>query len=355
MRLLIVTNDFPPKPGGIQMYLQNLVAAYPDPVHVIAPRDDNAGGHEEGVTRGRRTYMLPSSDVRALVASTMREFKPDAVLYGAPHPLTPLGPELRDEFGVPFGILNHGAEITIPAAIPLASSKLGRTLAQADVRFAVSRFTANRVEKLSGKPSTFIGAGVEVDTFTPDPRRATRAVPVIGCVSRFVPRKGQERLLEAVALLDRKVEVLLVGKGRDEQKLRKRAANLGVSTRFEIDVPWTDLAGLYRQMDIFVMPCRSRWNGLEVEGLGLVFLEAAATGLPVIAGDSGGSPETVRVGETGYVATTPSDIAMYLTDLLDHPEKAHSMGAAGREFVLDEFTWERVVQRMRDGFGPHLR
>lgn len=355
MRLLIITNDYPPKPGGIQMYLQNLVDAHPDPVHVVAPHDDTAVPDEDGVTRGSRKYMLPTAEIHALVKSAVRSFKPDAILFGAPHPLTPLGPKLRSEFGIPFGILHHGAEVTIPAAIPLVSRRLGRTLAEADVRFAVSRFTAGEVEALSGEPATFLGAGVEIDTFTPANTGSTNQVPVIGCVSRFVPRKGQERVLAAAAMLDREVEVLLVGKGRDEHKLRKRATELGVPTRFEIDVPWSELPGLYREMDIFVMPCRSRWNGLEVEGLGLVFLEAAATGLPVIAGDSGGSPETVRVGETGFVATTPDDIAMYVNDLLDHPEKARSMGAAGREFVVSEFTWERVVQRLRDGFAPHVR
>lgn len=355
MRLLIVTNDYPPKPGGIQMYLQNLVSAYPDPVHVVAPRDDDADPDESEVTRGVKTYMLPTSKVYSLVAETLLSFKPDAILFGAPHPLTPLGPKLRDEFNIPFGILNHGAEVTIPGAVPLVGRKLGRTLAQADVLFAVSRFTAGNVERLSGKQCDVLGAGVEIETFTPPEERAPNDVPVIGCVSRFVPRKGQERVLEAAALLDRDVEVLLVGKGRDEARLRKRATELGVRARFEVDVPWSALAGLYREMDVFVMPCRSRWNGLEVEGLGLVFLEAAATGLPVIAGDSGGSPETVIAGETGFVATSPSDIAMYLNDLLGNPDKAARMGAAGRDFVVSEFTWERVVDRLRDGFAAHMR
>jgi phosphatidylinositol alpha-1,6-mannosyltransferase len=355
MRLLIVTNDYPPKAGGIQMYLKNLVDAYPDPVHVVGPRDDEADADESAVTRGSKTYMLPTSSTFDLVADATRRFKPDAILFGAPHPLTPLGPKLREEFDVPYGILNHGAEVTIPGAVPFVGRKLGRTLAGADALFAVSRFTSANVKKLSGRECTILGAGVEIETFTPPQTKPRNDPPVIGCVSRFVPRKGQERLLEAAAILGRDVEVLLVGKGRDENRLRKRATDLGVSTRFEVDVPWSELAGLYRQMDVFVMPCRSRWNGLEVEGLGLVFLEAAATGLPVIAGDSGGSPETVIVAETGFVATTPDDIAMYLNDLLDNPDTAARMGAAGRMNVVAEFTWDRVVDRLRDGFATHMR
>jgi phosphatidylinositol alpha-1,6-mannosyltransferase len=354
MRLLIVTNDFPPESGGIQMYLQNLVNAYPDPVHVVAPSDPAASPDETGVTRGDRSYMLPTGKTHALIRDAVTSFEPDAVLFGAPHPLTPLGRKLRDEFGMPFGILSHGAEVTIPGAVPVAGGWLGRTLATADVRFAVSRFTADNVEKISGSPATFLGAGVEVDTFTPAATPNSNLRPVIGCVSRFVPRKGQERVIEAVAQLDRDVQVLMVGKGRTEGRIRKKAEELGVDTRFEIDVPWSELAGLYREMDVFVMPTRSRWGGLEVEGLGLVFLEAAASGLPVIAGDSGGSPETVVVGETGFIASEVSDIAAALDSLLDDPVRAAEMGAAGREFVVREFTWERVIERLRDGFAPYL-
>jgi phosphatidylinositol alpha-1,6-mannosyltransferase len=355
MRLLIVTNDFPPKPGGIQIYLQNLVDAYPDPVHVVGPSDPNADPNEVGVTRGDRGYMLPSSKTHALVRDAVKSFEPDAILFGAPHPLTPLGPKLRDEFDVPFGILSHGAEVTLPGAMPLVGRRLGRTLAAADVRFAVSRFTADKVEKLAGAPATFLGSGVAVDIFVPSAAPASDARPVIGCVSRFVPRKGQERVIEAVAELDRDVQVLMVGTGRTERRIRKKAAALGVDTRFEIDVPWSELAGLYQEMDIFVMPCKSRWGGLEVEGLGLVFLEAAACGVPVIAGDSGGSSETVIEGETGFVATEVPEIVSALESLLDDPDRASEMGRAGREFVLENFTFARVVERLRDGFAPHLR
>lgn len=355
MRLLVITNDYPPKPGGIQMYLRNLVDAYPDPVHVFAPSDPGAEAGEEGVTRGARAWMLPTPSVRRRVSDVVDRFRPDAVLFGAPHPLTSLGPGIREEFDIPFGVLSHGAEITIPGALPLVGGRLGRALAKADVRFAVSRFTANKVEQLAGAPCVFMGAGVEIDTFTPAEHPPSNRVPVIGCVSRFVPRKGQERVLEAAAMLDREVEVLLVGKGRTEGRLRKKAASLGITTRFAVDVPWEDLAELYRGMDVFVMPCRSRLGGLEVEGLGLVFLEASASGLPVIAGDSGGSPETVQEGRTGFVATSAPDIARHLATLLDDPSAARRMGAAGRDFVVAEFTWERVVDRMREGFAAHIR
>jgi phosphatidylinositol alpha-1,6-mannosyltransferase len=150
------------------------------------------------------------------------------------------------------------------------------------------------------------------------------------------------------------VEVLFVGKGRTEKQIRALADKLGVRTRFEVDVPWAELPGLYQSMDVFCMPCKSRWGGLEVEGLGLVFLEAAATGLPVLAGDSGGSPETVLPGVSGFVVSNVSDIVEGLSILLDDPNKAAEMGRRGRQLVDAEFTWARVVQRLHNGFGPHI-
>ncbi|MEN8040506.1 MAG: glycosyltransferase family 4 protein [Actinomycetota bacterium] len=353
MRLLVVTNDFPPKPGGIQMYLQNLVDAYPDPIHVVAPADPNAGPNEPGVTRGSRPYMLPTSSTLKTVLDAAAEFEPDAVLFGAPHPLPFLGNRIRESLGVPIGVLSHGAEITIPGAVPGLRQMLGRNLASADVRFAVSRFTSRRVQRISGRPVEYLGAGVEVDTFVPPASPPDNARPVIGCVSRFVPRKGQQRLLEAAARLG-DVEVLLVGKGRNEAMLRRKAESLGVATRFEIDVPWSDLPGLYQQMDVFCMPCKSRWGGLEVEGLGLVFLEAAATGVPVLAGDSGGSPETVLPGETGFVVSNVDAIEKGIRILLSDSDAAREMGSQGRRFVEDEFTWERVIERLYGGFAPHI-
>jgi len=355
VRLLVVTNDFPPKPGGIQTYLKNLLDAFEDETLVVAPHDAHAATDEVGVVRGRRTYMLPESETRSLVRDAALSLSADAVLFGAPHPLPRLGPWLRQELGVPYGILSHGAELTIPGSVPGVRQLLGRTLAAADVRFAVSRFTAGHVSSLSGKPTEIIGAGVEIDTFTPPDEAPGNDVPVVGCVSRFVPRKGQGRLLEAVARLDQEVEVLFVGTGRTEQKLRRLADKLGVNARFEVDVPWSELPGLYRSMDMFCMPCKSRWGGLEFEGFGLVFLEAAASGLPVLAGDSGGSPETVLPGETGFVVSSVDDIVEGLSILLDDPTRAMKMGQKGRRLVENEFTWERVVERLCRGFDPHMR
>ncbi len=348
MRLLLITNDYPPKPGGIQQYLGNVIDAYPDEYHVIAPVDRDAEP-DDRISRHASSFMWPTPAIADWIEERAVTFAPDAILFGAPHPLPFIGPRLRERLGVPYGILSHGAEVTLPAAAPGTRQVVAKALRDADVRFAVSRFTADRVQRLTGKDVVFVGAGVDIETFTPPPYGENES-PVVGCVSRFVPRKGQHRLIEAAARLDRPVEVLLVGKGRREARLRRLADKLGVRTRFAVDVPWSDLPGLYREMDVFCMPCKSRWGGLEVEGLGLVFLEAAATGLPVLAGDSGGSPETVIPAETGYVVHSVDDLVEGLTMLLDDPAEARRMGLAGRRFVEDVFTWPKVVDRFRAGF-----
>jgi phosphatidylinositol alpha-1,6-mannosyltransferase len=346
MRLLLVTNDYPPRPGGIQQYLGNLVEAFPGPVRILAPEGRAAG---PGVVCNPRSFLWPSPGVRRWLADQATGFRPDFVLFGAPHPLPLLGPALRRETGIPYAVICHGAEVTIPAAFPVTRTLLRIPLRAADAVFAVSRFTVRKVERLTGRPVRYLGAGVDVSAFTPGDAPSS---PTVGCVSRFVPRKGQARVLRSVARLRREgicPEVLFVGRGRDEMRLRRLADRLGLPVRIEVAVPWEALPGLYREMTVFVMPCRSRWLGLEVEGLGLVFLEAAASGLPVLAGDSGGSPETVVPGSTGFVVSKDRDIDEGLRLLLGDPDRARRMGAAGRDRVLAEFTWEAVVDRLVRG------
>ena len=356
MRLLVITNDYPPKPGGIQTYLGNFVDAYPHDVRVLAPADGPASGTMRGedvVRRGPNRFMWPTRRVVDWFVAEAREFDAEAVLFGAPHPLTTAVPRLRNELGIPVGILCHGAEVTIPAAIPGLRSWLRRILLGADALFAVSHYTQGRVSRLTGREVVAIGAGVDIATFTPAEPAPANDPPIVGCVSRFVPRKGQHRLIAAAAELGKRglhVELLIVGKGRMERRLRRLAARSGVSVRFEIDVPWDRLSDLYREMDIFCMPCRTRWGGLEIEGLGLVFLEAAACGLPVLAGSSGGSPETVVPAETGFVVDSVSDIVEGVEILFDDRARAAEMGAKGRVRVVEEYVWDRVVANVVGGF-----
>ena len=357
MKVVVVTNDFPPKPGGIQQYLGKLTDAIDGEVLVLAPKDGPAAGTvrgEEVVRRHRRRFLWPTPSVRRWVVREVRRFDPDLVLFGAPYPLAWMAPRLKKHVDAPIGIICHGAEITIPAVIPGMRTLMRRSLRAADHRFAVSEYTARRVARLSGRHATYLGSGVDLEAFSPGDRRRGE-VAVVGCVSRFVPRKGQGRLLRAVARLNRNgvaCRVALVGSGRLERRLRKQAVRLGVDADFHVSVPWVELPQLYRQMDLFAMPCRSRWGGLEVEGLGIVYLEAAASGLPVVAGDSGGAPETVLPGRTGFVATSVSEIAEAIELLVRDPQRAESMGQAGRRYVSETYTWDRVASRIAKALGP---
>ncbi len=351
-RLGIVTNDFLPRPGGIQQYLAGLVAAYPGEVVVLAPADGPADTPAT-VIRHRRRFMWPTPGTTDWVTAELRNASVEAVLFGAPWPLPAMTQRIRARLDVPVAVIGHGAEVTFPASVPGLSTVLRRVLATADLRFAVSRFTAASMERLTALPVHYLGAGVDLDRFAPGPRPA-QPVTVVGCVSRFVPRKGQHILLDAAAELiaeEIDLEVVLAGRGRRERSLRSRAGRLGVPVRFVVDAPWDDLPAIYRSLDLFAMPCMSRWFGLEVEGLGLVFLEAAASGLAVVAGDSGGSPETVADGVTGLVVRDHRTLVEALRRLVTAPDLRNRMGIVGRARVEAEFTWAAVVDRLRAGFA----
>jgi len=353
MRVLLITNDFPPRPGGIQQYLAGLIDALDGPVRVLAPRD---GDHHGDVVRDRRRFMWPTRRIRRWVEHHITDFRPDVVLFGAPHPLAHMGPRLRKSTGVPYGVVCHGAEITIPAAFPVARQLVRYPLKRADVLLAVSEFTKRRVERLTKRPVEIIGAGV-ADEFTPGSALAGSPV-VVGCVSRFVPRKGQAEVLEACAALRSEgldVAALLVGKGRDERRLRSLAQRLQVPTRFEVEATFADLPALYRQMHVFAMPCRSRWFGLEAEGFGVVFLEAAASGLPVVAGDSGGAPETVEPGNSGFVVDGSDALVETLRTLTNDPDLRRRMGTVGIQRAAEMYSWPAVAERFEDGVGRAIR
>ncbi len=350
MRLLLITNDYLPKAGGIQQYLGNLVNRYDGPVQVIAPKEKSAA-RDAQVVRSSRRFMWPTRRTRRWIEEQAGRFDPDVILFGAPYPLPTLGPALRQSLGVPYGVIAHGAEITVPAAFPGSRQLIAGPLKKADVLFANSRWTAGRVERLAKRPVTYLGIGVDLDTFRPSEGRWSDEI-VVGCVSRFIPRKGHAEVLHAVAELratGHDVRAKIVGRGRLEGRLRKVAATLEVPADFHVNVPWIDLPIRYREMDLFAMPCRSRWLGLEQEGLGIVFLEAAASGLPVVAGASGGAPETVLPGKSGFVVHDRDGLVEALQMLVADPVRSKHMGEAGRRLMESDYSWDGVMERLRSG------
>jgi phosphatidylinositol alpha-1,6-mannosyltransferase len=249
--------------------------------------------------------------------------------------------------------------------LPAARQALRRIGAHTDVLTTISRFTRDRLAAAFGPWAALevLRSGVDTEVFRPDPaaRRELRRryrlgdAPVVGCVSRLVPRKGQDALIRALPRIRGRVpgaRLLLVGGGPDEPRLRRLAAACEVADAvlFAGRVPAGELPAQHAVSDVFALPCRTHGGGLDVEGLGIAALEAAASGRPVVIGNSGGAPETVRDGQTGHVV--PGRELAVLADtvarLLADPDRASAMGAAGRSWMRQDWTWgARVAQLHR--------
>ena len=367
-RTLLVTNDFPPRPGGIQSYLKALADRLPaGELVVYAPAWPGAADHDRRcnypVHRHPTSLMLPTPAVARRAAALAREHRVRTVWFGAAAPLALLGPSLR-RAGVERVLAStHGHEVGW-SMLPGARQALRRIGQHSDALSTISRYTRDRVAAAFGPCAALevLRSGVDTTVFRPDPaareelRRRYRlgAAPVVGCVSRLVPRKGQDALVAALPRIRARVpgtRLLLVGSGSDERRLRRLAVGCGVAEAvvFAGSAGAAELAAHHAVPDVFALPCRTRGGGLDVEGLGIVALEAAATGLPVVVGDSGGAPETVRAGETGHVVPGRDLGALAATvgGLLDDPERAARMGAAGRRWMGQDWSWPQRVAHLQ--------
>jgi phosphatidylinositol alpha-1,6-mannosyltransferase len=337
VRILLVTNDWPPDVGGIQTYLSGLVARTTHEVRVLAPTHPDAAPSEGEVRHPG--FMWPSRRVRALIEVEAEAFAADVIWFGAPTPPALLGPGLD----TPYVVLCHGAEVSTAAAIPFVRGRLRSSLAGAAEVLAVSQCTADLVARFSGREVARLGVGVTASGVErPGAHRPGMTVVSVG---RLVRRKGLDRLIDALGAVDGwHGRLVLVGAGPDRQRLERRAARRGVALEVRSGLDDAAVRAVLRDADVFAQPTRTRLFGLDWEGLGIVFLEAAAEGLPVIAGRSGGAPEAVRPGVTGFVAGSKRELVAAISALLD-TDRAAAMGAAGREMVASEWAWGRVIER----------
>ncbi len=366
-RTLLVTNDFPPRAGGIQQFVHNLAVRQPSGSLVVF--SSRSPGWEEfdaaqpfEVVREDTTILLPKPVVARRVVELARDRACDRVWFGAAAPLGLLAAPLRERAGVTRAVaLTHGHEAGW-AAIPGARGMLRRIARGVDVLTYLGEYFRVRLDRAVGELTTLdrLAPGVDVETFTPSVsgsqvREAYGLTdrPVVVCVSRLVPRKGQDVLIQALPEVRRAVPeaaLLLVGGGVYQSTLEALAAEYGVARHvfFAGPVPWADLASYFAAGNVFAMPCRTRRGGLDVEGLGIVYLEASATGLPVVAGDSGGAPDAVRDGETGYVVggRDVGAVAERITALFTDSELAGRMGRAGRAWVESEWRWDLQASRL---------
>lgn len=370
-RTLLVTNDFPPRPGGIQSYLQALSNQLPpEDLVVYAPRW-RGDSHEKfdaaqkfQVVRHSTTLMLPTPAVVKRASALLREHRCDTVWFGAAAPLAVMAPILRRAGAERILASTHGHEVGW-SMLPGSRQVLRSIGEHTDVVTYVSKYTRGRFASAFGPRAALehLPPGVDPTEFRPDPaaREELRARyglgerPTVLCLSRLVPRKGQDMLIVAMSEIRERVDgavLVIAGGGPYETRLRALAEALGVqdSVVFTGRVPSGELAAHHTIADVFAMPCRTRGAGLDVEGLGIVFLEASASGVPVVAGDSGGAPETVREGETGLVVhgRSVSQISDAIVELLTDRDKAAQMGAAGRAWVEQNWHWDRQGARLRE-------
>ena len=365
-RHLLVTNDFPPKHGGIQSYLWELWRRLPpEDTTVLTTAYPGAAAWDAAqpfrVVRANDKVLLPRPHLAKTIDALADEVGARVVMLDPALPIGLVGPRLRHR----YGLVLHGAEITVPGRLPGSRALLRRVLRGAAVVISAGGYSLAEAERAAGHelPATNVPPGVDVARFRPltqQRRRETRAhfglpdgaVVALG-VSRLVPRKGFDVLLRAAARLRRThpdFVVAIAGGGRDRDRLERIAGETNAETRFLGRVDDEDLPDLYGSADIFAMLCRNRWFGLEQEGFGIVFLEAAAAGVPALAGASGGAAEAVRDGVTGFVVDPPDELdaaTAALGRLLDDSALRQRMGTTARARAVEEFSYDVLAARLQ--------
>jgi phosphatidyl-myo-inositol dimannoside synthase len=357
---LMVSSSFLPGRGGIESFLSELCATLSPRLAVLAPATRDGRPIPKDLAYPATGYvgsmLTPTRRVAEAIVASARTHDTDRVLFGTPWPLALLGPRLK-QYGLRYAVIVHGAEVLVPAALPGLSSLVAQALAGADLLLSVSRFTESRVvgllrrHDLASPDVDLLRARVDVERFHPAAHTSSirrrygidDSAPIVLTFGRLVRRKGVHRLIDAMEEIHRRVpEAILVvgGTGPQEKHLRLQAGEARVPVVFTGRVPDEAAPALYSAASVFVLPVTDRWFGLEFEGLGVVLLEAAACGTPCVTGRSGGTPEAVIDGTTGFVvdARDPVALSERVSFLLKEPELATQMGRAGRRHVEEEFT-----------------
>jgi phosphatidylinositol alpha-1,6-mannosyltransferase len=356
---LLVTNDFPPKHGGIQSYLYELWSRLPsDETTVLTTAYPDAHRWDTGqafrIERVHERVLLPTPAIIRRIDELAREVRADVIFID---PMLPLGLAGSKLTAAPYVVVAHGSEITGYARTPGCATLARRVLQGAAAVVAAGSYPARAAIDAAGRPlaGVVIPPGVDAARFRPaDPeaRAATRhrfgldpdRSLVLG-VSRLVPRKGFDVVIDALSGLagpGAGIQLAIAGAGRDRARLERHARG---NVAFLGRVADADLAALYACADVFAMCCRDRWGGLEAEGFGIVFLEAAACGVPAVAGRSGGSHEAVADGETGFVVS-PRNVGAVrdvLGRLISDEELRTGMGVAARRRAVQQFSHDRLA------------
>jgi phosphatidylinositol alpha-1,6-mannosyltransferase len=368
MTVLVVTNDFPPRQGGIETFVRSLCDELPDVV-VYTSREPGAAAYDATlpfpVIRDRTSMLLPTARSTRRAVQLMREYDADRILFGAAAPLGLMGPALRRAGARRIVAMTHGHE-TWWAGMPGARQALRRIGDAADTLTTVSSWCAEQIAPALSPAAVQrmrrLTPGVDSGRFHPGcggqqirQGLGLEGVPVVVCVSRLIRRKGQDTLIRAWPRVLQAVpdaRLLLVGGGPDREYLEELAVRHGIADAVEFTgpVPWAEIPPYVDAADVFAMPCRTRRFGLEPEALGIVTLEASAAGKAVVVGDSGGAADTVRHGTTGYLVDpyNPVAVGARIVGLLTNRQDREALGAAGREWVEAEWSWSRSGAVLRE-------
>ena len=370
MKHLLVTNDFPPKIGGIQSLLWEWWRRLPpDSFAVLTSPYANTETFDADqafrIERVREPVLLPHPLMVRRINRMACDFGADLVVLDPALPLGLVGPSLD----LPYDLVLHGAEVTVPGRLPLSKQLLGHVLRGARHIIAGGGYPAAEARHAAGQdlPITVVPPGVDTDRFRPlsrDEHHRARnhfgfsldAELIVG-ISRLVPRKGFDTAIRAVALLQHSrpnLQLVIAGGGRDLERLQRLANELHAPVTFLGRISNDDLPSLYGCADLCAMLCRNRWAGLEQEGFGIVFVEAASCAIAQVAGDSGGAAEAVIDQETGIVVRQPDDhveVARVFEQLLSDPQQRLSMGAAARERAVREFSYDVLARRLGKSLG----
>lgn len=370
MHVLVITNDLPPRVGGIQYYVDELCRGLVRAGDRVTVYGSTSEGWQDfdtqspyTVVREPTSVLLPTPAVVRHSIAVVERFRPDVVVFGAAFPLGLMGPRLRRRTGLPYVAFTHGLEVS-SVRMPGGASVLRRIGRDAAAVTFVSHWCRDLLQPGFGPGPRYglLPPAVDPDRFHPGVdgsevrrRHEVGDDPVVVCVSRMVERKGQDQLIRALPQLRRRVpgaRLLLVGDGPHRAELAELARTTGVAEHvaFTGQVPDDELPAHYAAGDVFAMPCRERRGGLEVEAFGIVFIQAQAVGRPVVAGDIGGVPDALEDGSTGLLVDGRSVDAVTdaLAAVLGDPERATRMGAAASEFVASGFTWDRRSEQLRE-------
>lgn len=363
--VLFVTNDFGPRAGGIETFVIGLIERRPfGSTIVYTSAQDDCEFYDEkwredfGVTviRDRAKILLPTPRVAAHLARIIKDQEIVVAAFGAAAPLALLSASMKRAGVKKTVALTHGHEVWWAKVFPfsLAMRRIGSTV---DVLTYLGEFTQRAISqalptKAAGR-MVKVAPGIDVDHFSPQDSSQLRSElnlenkKVIVSVGRLVHRKGQDHLIQSMPEILKQVpdaHLLMVGRGPYLEHLAKLVAvnKLESHVSFIGRIQYAELPKFICAGDVFAMPSRSRFAGLEVEGLGIVYLEASACGLPVVAGSSGGAPDAVVDGVTGVVVdgTNNDEIAQALISLLNDSDKSKKMGLAGRQWITDKWRWE---------------